>query len=68
MARTAILYIAQNCNQQCVFCLEEDGSWNEFVDPETQEVDTEIARLNRIYAGLLERAGVTLQRGRAKLF
>jgi glutathione reductase (NADPH) len=29
--------------------------------------DTEIARLNRIYAGLLERAGVTLHRGRGKL-
>lgn len=45
MARTAILYIAQNCNQQCVFCLEEDGAWNEFVDPTTVEVTKEIKRL-----------------------
>jgi organic radical activating enzyme len=25
MARTAILYVTERCNQACVFCLEEDG-------------------------------------------
>lgn len=45
MPYTAILYIAERCNQQCVFCLEEDGSWNEFVDPSTREVYTELERL-----------------------
>jgi len=38
MGRTAIMYIAERCNQSCVFCLEEDGTWNEFVDPSTQQV------------------------------
>ncbi len=38
MPRTAILYIAERCNQKCVFCLEEEGQWGEFVDPTTQEV------------------------------
>jgi organic radical activating enzyme len=36
--RSAILYIAERCNQKCVFCLEEDGAWSEFVDPTTQQV------------------------------
>lgn len=45
MARTAILYIAERCNQSCVFCLEEDGTWNEFVDPSTQEVHATLAEL-----------------------
>lgn len=26
MARTAILYVTERCNQACVFCLEEDGT------------------------------------------
>jgi organic radical activating enzyme len=45
MPRTAILYIAERCNQSCVFCLEEDGTWNEFVDPSTQEVIDTLERL-----------------------
>lgn len=45
MNRTAILYIAERCNQQCVFCLEQDGSWNEFVDPTTQQVFDVLDRL-----------------------
>lgn len=45
MARTAILYIAERCNQSCVFCLEEDGTWNEFVDPSTQQVYATLAGL-----------------------
>jgi organic radical activating enzyme len=45
MARTAILYIAERCNQSCVFCLEEDGSWNEFVDPSTQQVFDTVGRV-----------------------
>lgn len=45
MNRTAILYIAERCNQQCVFCLEQDGSWNEFVDPTTQQVFDVLERL-----------------------
>ncbi|MCB9704994.1 MAG: radical SAM protein [Myxococcales bacterium] len=43
--RTAILYIAERCNQSCVFCLEEDGQWNEFIDPTTQQVFDVLARL-----------------------
>jgi hypothetical protein len=42
---TAILYIAERCNQDCVFCLEEDGSWRPFVDPSTSETQREITRL-----------------------
>jgi organic radical activating enzyme len=38
MTQTAILYIAERCNQSCVFCLEEDGGWREFVDPQTEQV------------------------------
>ncbi len=45
MPRTAILYIAERCNQACVFCLEEDGSWNEFIDPSTQQIFDTLARL-----------------------
>lgn len=45
MARTAILYVAERCNQSCVFCLEEDGSWSPFVDPSTLEVQATIDRL-----------------------
>lgn len=47
MPRTAILYIAERCNQACVFCLEEDGTWNEFVDPSTQQIFDTLARLRR---------------------
>jgi organic radical activating enzyme len=43
--RTAILYIAERCNQHCVFCLEVDRSWAPFVDPSTREVFSEIDRL-----------------------
>lgn len=43
--RTAILYIAERCNQRCVFCLEEEGKWSEFVDPSTQQVYDVLARL-----------------------
>lgn len=45
MAKTAILYIANTCNLNCVFCLEEDRSWKGFVDPTTQEVYDETGRL-----------------------
>lgn len=45
MPRTAILYIAERCNQSCVFCLEEDGAWKPFVDPTTAEVTRELDRL-----------------------
>jgi pyruvate-formate lyase-activating enzyme len=45
MPRTAILYIAERCNQRCVFCLEEDGGWREFVDPSTLEVFGVLDRL-----------------------
>ncbi len=45
MAHTAILYIAERCNQSCVFCLEEDGTWKPFVDPTTAETQQEITRL-----------------------
>ena len=45
MPRTAILYIAERCNQACVFCLEEDGSWNEFIDPSTQQIKDTLKRL-----------------------
>jgi len=45
MARTAILYIAERCNQSCVFCLEEDGAWTPFVDPSTTAVMGEVDRL-----------------------
>jgi MoaA/NifB/PqqE/SkfB family radical SAM enzyme len=45
--RTAILYIAERCNQSCVFCLEEDGGWNEFVDPGTSEVFAILEQLYR---------------------
>jgi MoaA/NifB/PqqE/SkfB family radical SAM enzyme len=40
--RTAILYIAERCNQSCVFCLEEDGSWAPFVDPTTLDVERQL--------------------------
>ena len=33
--RTAILYIAARCNQDCVFCLEVEKAWVPFVDPST---------------------------------
>lgn len=46
MKRTAILYIAERCNQKCVFCLEEDGEWTEFVDPTTQQVYDVVDRLH----------------------
>ena len=45
MPATAILYIAERCNQSCVFCLEEDGGWSEFVDPTTDQVNAELVRL-----------------------
>lgn len=38
MPRTAILYIAQRCNQRCVFCLEEDRAWRELQDPSEADV------------------------------
>jgi hypothetical protein len=38
MPRTGILYIEERCNQSCVFCLEEDGNWSEFIAPETEQV------------------------------
>lgn len=44
--RTAILYIAERCNQDCVFCLEVDRTWTKFVDPTTQEVFDEVVRLH----------------------
>jgi pyruvate-formate lyase-activating enzyme len=43
--RTAIIYIAARCNQDCVFCLEVNGSWTPFVDPTTAEVYAELDRL-----------------------
>jgi organic radical activating enzyme len=43
--KTAILYIAERCNQHCVFCLEVDRTWAPFVDPSTQEVFAEVERL-----------------------
>jgi organic radical activating enzyme len=46
MPHTAILYIAERCNQKCVFCLEEDGGWAEFVDPSTQQVFDVVDRLH----------------------
>jgi organic radical activating enzyme len=46
MPTTAILYIAERCNQSCVFCLEEDGGWTEFVDPTTEQVSSELERLH----------------------
>jgi MoaA/NifB/PqqE/SkfB family radical SAM enzyme len=45
VAKVAILYIAERCNQSCVFCLEEDGTWRTFVDPTTAEAQAEIGRL-----------------------
>ena len=45
MPRTAILYIAERCNQKCVFCLEENGEWAEFIDPSTVEVFGVLDRL-----------------------
>src|SRR5438128_11007834 len=45
MPRTAILYIAERCNQNCVFCLEVDGKWSELKDPATQEVKQLVRRL-----------------------
>ncbi|HVY46845.1 MAG TPA: radical SAM protein [Minicystis sp.] len=45
MPRTAILYVAERCNQSCVFCLEEDASWRPFVDPSTEEVFALLGRL-----------------------
>jgi hypothetical protein len=45
MPRTVILYIAERCNQSCVFCLEEDGAWTPFVDPTTTEVIRQLDRL-----------------------
>lgn len=45
MVRTAILYIAERCNQSCVFCLEEDGSWTPFVDPSTTAVMDQVTAL-----------------------
>lgn len=45
MGRTAILYIAERCNQECVFCLEEDGRSERFVDPTTAEVFGHLERL-----------------------
>lgn len=45
MPTTAILYIAERCNQACVFCLERDGAWSELVDPTTEQVYAELARL-----------------------
>ena len=50
MGRTAILYIAERCNQSCVFCLEEDNSWTEFVDPSTTAVADQIERLWKLGA------------------
>jgi organic radical activating enzyme len=44
--KTAILYIAEKCNQNCVFCLEVDRTWAPFVDPTTTEVLAEIDRLH----------------------
>ena len=41
------MYIAERCNQSCVFCLEEDGTWNEFVDPSTQQVYDTLQDLRR---------------------
>lgn len=38
MGRTAIIYIAERCNQECVFCLEVDKAWAPFVDPSTTQV------------------------------
>lgn len=43
--RTAILYIAARCNQDCVFCLEVNGAWTPFTDPTTREVTNELDRL-----------------------
>jgi MoaA/NifB/PqqE/SkfB family radical SAM enzyme len=45
VAHTAILYIAERCNQSCVFCLEQDGSWRPFVDPTTVETQAVITEL-----------------------
>jgi MoaA/NifB/PqqE/SkfB family radical SAM enzyme len=39
------MYIAERCNQDCVFCLEVDGSWTPFVDPTTRQVVDQIDRL-----------------------
>jgi organic radical activating enzyme len=44
-ARTAIVYIACRCNQNCVFCLEVDPTWAKFDEPSTQEVHREIDQL-----------------------
>ena len=44
--KTAILYIAERCNQNCVFCLEVDRTWAPFVDPSTKEVFANIDRLH----------------------
>jgi organic radical activating enzyme len=46
MPHTAILYIAERCNQKCVFCLEENGDWAEFIDPSTSEVFDVLDRLH----------------------
>lgn len=45
MTQTAILYIADKCNLECVFCLEKETSWNSFESPETEEVMREIESL-----------------------
>lgn len=38
MTRTAILYIAERCNQHCVFCLEVDKTWKPLPDFSTRQV------------------------------
>lgn len=43
--RTAILYIAERCNQECVFCLEMNGAWKPFVDPATSDVMHQLEHL-----------------------
>jgi pyruvate-formate lyase-activating enzyme len=47
MPRTAILYIAERCNQSCVFCLEVDGKWSQFTDPSTDEVRALVGQLHQ---------------------
>jgi pyruvate-formate lyase-activating enzyme len=38
MNRTAIVYIAERCNQHCVFCLEVDESWEPLPEIASTEV------------------------------
>ena len=47
MNRTAIVYIAERCNQHCVFCLEIDSTWKPLPETSTTEVAALLGKLRR---------------------